>query len=472
MLAAGVALPTAMAWADIGNVEPPQGVGPLPDFDKKAAAGVAVTAPYAEKYRGVLPPEVGDLLARGELAFEAALRPKQPIELPKAWSLTSGKSEELQSNGAISASFGPTQGFPYPNPSVNEATRDPQRFGAALLWNAATIPWSAKYLEVTGKLRAFNDRRASPREVSFNVARLYPRSFGVSPGKLRPLFRERISFDQPALLKGLSWLSLRFVGNQEDYLWSASPTTRTVRQMTGSNRSDRVFARGFAPEDLWVWSGKIESLSIKAVSSHPMLVPVVEAPLERQQIGDKDCVKQQSVKGGELLLGQEHRRIAQAPNWVPSNSLWVLRHVWRIDVTNRDPFSLDARQSIYLDAATMSPVYSISWDQAGALRKIIIGILGAGARDGSELPVWRGQILFTVGQAGASLVEVQSVTRCAALTNGIRVADFDPKALSDELIGVKADNSSEKEGAVDKKGVIAPLPSKTVKEADTALEVE
>jgi hypothetical protein len=468
---ATLALATTIAVAEVEDVKPPAGIGPLPDFDKKAAAGVAVTAPYTEKYRAVLPPEVAELLARGELAFEAALRPKRSIDLPKEWSLASGKSEELQSNGAIPASFTPSEGFPFSSPSVNEATRDPQRAGAALLWNAASIPWSARSLEVTGKLRAFREARSAPRELTFDIMRIYPRSFGVSPGKLLPLFRERIGFGQPEILRGLKWLSFRFLGEEEDYMWAASPTTRTVRQMTGSNRSDRIFARGFAPNDLFVWSGKIESLSIKGVHRQPLLVPVIEAPLERQQTEEKGCAKWQSGKGSELLLGQESRRVPQAPNWVPSNSLWVLRHVWRVDVTNRDPFLLDARQSIYLDATTMSPVYTVSWDQAGALRKIVIGILGVAGQAGSELPVWRGQIVFTAGEPGASLTEVQSVARCESLRTGSGISDFDPKALMAQLGVPKVAPAAGKEGVKASKPV--PLPkSEPVKDIEVVSEVE
>ena len=47
----------------------PTGTGAIPDLSKGAKGGAIVSSAKVSEYQSVLPPEVADLVAQGELAF-------------------------------------------------------------------------------------------------------------------------------------------------------------------------------------------------------------------------------------------------------------------------------------------------------------------------------------------------------------------------------------------------------------------
>lgn len=425
-----------------GTPSIPAGVGPLPDLSKGGGAGVAISQPYAQKYSSVLPLEVGDLLARGIIAFEAALKSKNLVQLPEG--ATSGvKGLDVNSGNSLPESFSPkaAQGVqvPFPPPSSDVIARDASAAGYQILWNAASVLWGLSYLELEGRARIFQDARTGPRELQFVTSRLYPRNFGSVPGKLVSLFREKIALTMPAVLKGVTWLTLRYLTTEEDYLWASSPTTMSTRQMTGSNRGDLIFPRGFSPDDLFVWSGKVEGVAIRSVSKAQILVPIAVSPFTETPIvtkgSDEGC---KVVKGSPLELSPEAKRVPQAPSWLPSNAFWELREVWKIEVDNRDPFALDTRSTLYIDAATYSPVYRVVFGDKGEVRRIVIGILGGmvgggdGSKDGAVLssPIfWRGAVLINPTEEGATVIEPLSYKVCSSMAPSRELNNFDPKAL-------------------------------------------
>ena len=407
----------------------PAGVGPLPDLSKGGGAGVAVSQPYVAKYAAVLPVEVADLLSRGGLAFEAALRTKNVVALSDSQKGVA-KGVDLVSGSFLPESLSPKGSnfegeLPFPSPSTELVARDPASAGYHVLWNAAAVLWRLGYIEFEGRARIFQDSRSGPRELQFTVARIYPRNFGATPGKLISLFREKIALTVPTVLKGVTWLTLRFLTAEEDYLWASSPTTMSTRQMTGSNRGDLIFPRGFSPDDLFVWSGKVEGTAVKAITKTQMLVPIAATSFSVQE-AEEGCA---SVKGSSLEISLEARRVPQAPSWLPSNAFWELREVWKLEVENRDPFSLDTRGTLFIDAATYSPVYRVVYGDKGEVRRINIGVLGA--VQGAKAPplFWRGAIVINPAEEGATVIEPLAYKVCSTLSASRELKNFDPKSL-------------------------------------------
>lgn len=411
------------AWA--ADPDLPKGAGPLPDVSAGAKAGALVTSQHAHLYRMLLPREVADLLEQGELAFEAVRSPKEPSRFVRIVP----QLGELESSGVLRS----TSGFsPLPHGlfALGEGISvEPTLLAFKVLWNSAASMWRYRSFAVGVSMYLFQRSEMAPRKLEFEVERIHPLSLGVAPGTLAPVFREKISARKPAAINGLSWLTLRFFGTTEDFVWVGSPITRSIRQMTGSNRSDQIFSAAFAPDDLFVWSGKVEAVEPRDVSQVALLVPILEvkdAGLSKQE----SCVTRTFVAESGLALQCESPRFTGTGGWIPTNTVMALRNLWRVDLVSRDPFSAEPRQTLYVDQSSHVPVYRLVWDQAGRLKRVTIGIL----RSVDVGPQERDVIL-----AGQTIVHAQDGRRVALVYDSLsyceeygprrKLTDFDPSSF-------------------------------------------
>ncbi len=406
----------------------PVGVGPLPDFTKGAKSGVFLTREYVDKYRALLPRELAELISSNDFACEVALHPQRP-ELFERVDKNEPSASQITAEGALS---------PVPQkvigpffPATSEATTESDRARRAyeVLWNVHSRVWALRSSAFSLKLSIFKDPRSEGRKVEFLLERVYPQSLGAKPGQLEPLFREKISATAPPILSPLKWLTLRFVGDVDDYVWVSSPITAKTRQLTGSNRSDLLFTGAFSPDELFVWSGKVEHVEPSALALVPMLVPVLEAPIANASQGRESC-RTLDFGSSPLLLNAQSHRFANGPGWIPTNVRFVVRSVWKIELITKDPFSSDARQTLYVDALTHQPIYRSVWEHDGRLRRFIIGVLGSAIGNGAYYPTWAGQILFSPMDGGRSVLVPASAEICDTFIPGRSIEDFDPSKLT------------------------------------------
>jgi hypothetical protein len=415
----------------ITNADPvvPSGTGPLPDLQGNAKVGATLTAQYTNSYKSVLPPEIAELVAAGQFVSEVVLRPKRK-DLFGAGKGGTASLVSIDSRGGLQPPPTAVTGSLLADSVGDSQVSDQAKEAYALLWNAAVQTWKMRSLSVAASLTSFVPSSEEASKVDFQIQRIYPQALGVSPGTLKPFFREKISALQPAVLKGLTWLTLRFHGTDEDYMWAASPVTGQVRQLTGSNRADSMYSGAFSPDDLWVWSGKIEMVTPTSVSSQALLVPVVEGVPTSQTQGS--CLTSSYGKGNSIELNFASRRYTEAPGWNPTSTKLVLRNVVKIDLQSRDPFSVDARQRMYLDAETSLPVYKIVWGLDGKVRKIVIGILGTVATQEGAMPGWRGEVIITPPTSGHSVLIVNGLDTCSKLFPGRDIINFDPSTIGEK----------------------------------------
>jgi hypothetical protein len=407
--------------------EIPPGTGPLPDPLKGAKAGALVNAKHSSLYRKLLPPELAELLDVGEFQFEALLQPREPERwrVPKS---VGSDGFELMSSGELRSV--PQTGL---RASMFEIPRvvqgDNRQLAYKILWNAAGALAQSRIITNHLAIAIFPRADAPPHLVEFLVERLYPLGLGQAVGTEKPLFREKISALKPAAIEKLSWLTLRFFGLGEDFVWAASPMINSIRQMTGSNRSDPIFSRMFAPDDLFVWSGKTELVEPISISSQPVLVMIVEA---RETTSEKQgpCVTKAFSDVSQVQLNVDSHRLAGAGGWVPTNAVMVVRDVWRIEVSSRDPFTNDVRQAIYIDQDSGLPIYKVVWDQAGRVVKVVVGLLRAVSDEvyGAHA-VWGGAIILQPGDGGRTVIVTKELSRCEAMVAGKGLIDFDPSSF-------------------------------------------
>lgn len=425
-------------------VTAPEGVGPLPDLQGGAKTGALVTKGYIDTYRALIPPELAELVDRNEFAFEAVLRPKSGDLLGEAQSASSSQYS-VDEKGAITPLPVSASGLFFTVPQTEGEFLESKSYGWRILWNTTVAQWKLKSLTATTSLVTFSAGTNEGKRADFSISRIYPPALGQSPGTLKPMFREKISALTPQPLLGLTWLTLRFLGASPDYMWAASPINGQVRQMTGSNRADSLFTGAFSPDDLFVWSGKVEGVEPSSVKLVKMLVPVVEGAATTQATNNEICGVTDFSKSSPIDLNLATRRFADLPGWVPTNVRMTLRSLWRIEMMTRDPFSLDARQTLYVDADTMLPVYRVIWEQDGRMKKFVLGILGrVPTREGNG-PGWRGQIMIVPGSANRSVLTLQRLETCSQLIQGKNIIDFDPSSIGAKSTKVKGTPTPEPE---------------------------
>lgn len=409
-------------------LEAPSGTGPLPDLQAGAKSGALVTKGHIDKYRTILPPELAELLDRNEFAFEAVLRPKSADLLgdsgpaPSTTYSVDDKGEISPAPVSVSAPlFGIVQ-------SEEESLKQKLE-GWKILWNTTVAQWKLKSMSASMSLVTFGSGSDDGKRIDFTVSRIYPPALGQSPGTLKPMFREKISAVSPQPLLGLTWLTLRFLGTVGDYMWAASPINGDVRQMTGSNRGDVIFNGAFSPDDLFVWSGKVEGVEPTSVKLVKMLIPVVDGGATVQSTNNEICGAADFSKTSPVTLNLSSERFADLPGWVPTNVRMTLRNLWRVEMMSRDPFSPDARQILYVDADTMLPVYRVVWEQDGRMRRFIMGILGQVPTSAGTSPGWRSQIMLSPSTGGRAVLTLQRLETCSQLIAGKNIIDFDPSTI-------------------------------------------
>lgn len=441
LLAIALALLSGRASAEPPQM--PQGSGPVPRLSASVKVGAVVSAESANLYRSLLPAEVSDLVARDRLTFEAAT-----VDLPQI-SVAAAPSVKLLASGELESP--PPQAS---SPLFSVALKDMEPLshaerGYRLLWNTEAVQWSQRAFSETLRVLLFPSIKSEGRQLEIELARVYPAALGQGGKGSKALFRERLRFRSPAALASLSWLSFRLSGISDDYVWAASPVTHSVSQLSGSVRTEEIFPSGFSANDMHVWSGKVESVVPQKAERLVMLVPVLG-----------DAVKLGAQHGGQcfgfdrpqppVVMNVESRRFPSQPGWVPTNVRFVPRWVWRLDLSSRDPYDLDAIHSLYVDEETSLPVYRASWRADGTLRKVVLGVVGFLGYENRTIPWLLGELVHNAPADSFVAMRTKAAGFCAGSVPGLTLEDFDPATLSAQLESLKkaaAARPAEEEGS-------------------------
>jgi hypothetical protein len=423
-----------------------KGIGPLPDPAKGARAGALVTAEHSSLYNALLLPELAKLNEQGEFVFEALRAPKEPTRFT-ANQVAREALTAPSSNGELKTKE--LAGLPTPLFNLgNTASGDLTQAAYKILWNAASLGWKHAYQSSELSLLLFKAPDSEPHKLGFEIERIHPSKMGLQLGGLDPIFRETISASTPEAIKGLSWLTLRFFGQDPDFVWAASPVINRVRQLTGSNRSDQIFTGIFSPDDLFVWSGKVELAEPVALTLVSLLIPILEDPNLKSEKGD-DC-SVYSYKGDNAVsFNYQSARFKGAGKWVPSNVIMVPRQVWRIEMIKRDPFSLDTRETLYVDKETGMPIYRVVWDQGGRLRKVTVGFIrSVESVEAQPEPQLAGQVILSGNGTSRLALVYDSLKLCPNFPRGKTITDFDPSLFvtlgSAEVVTSPASNAQQR----------------------------
>ena len=409
----------------------PAGSGPAPRLSATVKSGALVGAQQAHLYRAVLPTEVADILAQDDLAFEAAT-----IDLPAPTREGAPGAVRVGAQGEIEGDVAKVSVHLFGVSVAEMAPLSAAEKGYRLLWNSESVLWREHSFSESLSVSVFTARNSLGERVQVNLARVYPTATGQESGATKTLFRERITFTTPSSLEGLGWLSIRVRGASDDYVWAASPLVKSVRQLSGGVRSEEIFPSGFAPNDLKVWSGKIESVEPKKVERLAMLIPVIQEVQQLSKLPGAGCF---GLPRGRLRVqfNAESRRFPQLPGWIPTNVRFVPRWVWRIDLAAKDPFDADVVQSLFIDEESFLPVYRVSWGERGAVRKVALGVLGFLGYENTVRPWLLGELVRNVPGLSFVAVGTEALQLCTSPVSGMALSDFDPVALQARLDAFK-----------------------------------
>lgn len=425
-----------------------KGVGVLPEGGNGVPTGTLIDSSSISSFKAIIPRELVGLIKSGELVLDSASR------LHYVWSYNDSRSDQelsktqkvsLTSSGSIEGDWRPSQTLLFGTPenqliewnNLDSLGGNPKIINAAktelgykILWNLSSLWASQGLLDMVLRQRWF-DAGQLFRTTEAKYTRVYP-AILATQDTTKQLFREIIQFNYPAAINKYTWLSFRFRGDDEDMLWVSSPVNHKVRQLTGSNRGDGMAGSSLSPDDLLGWSGRVASIEVLGLELATYLapfsglevIPLLESPDSCvMPVGEKDR--------NSDYWNLESRRYPGAAQWMPTQVVFVPRRLWRIEVRSRDPYSLNGRQVIYLDAYSNLPVYRIVYDRAGRLWKTSIsgfGLAATGNRS-RKAPSTSWMLILDHQAKKQMAIEYDKMRLCRGFPSNIELAQFDPRHL-------------------------------------------
>jgi hypothetical protein len=425
----------AAAQPDEGAAAWPQAALGLPEAGKGDLLGLIINAAVAPQYKQLIVPELYGEVRSGRIEMDAVRQLRYEWRMEEAWQRAEpAPSKLLTDRGALQAVTRLDRGFLFGARDVLVDEGDPRRLAQKVLWNIHSNFWSEKLMSMDFVLRLVAEAKVG-RELMGRLSRVYPSSL-IPNDATSQLFREIVKLNTPEMLEYYSWLTFRFVGDDEDVVYVYSPAVKRVRQVTGSNRSDAIANSVVSADDFLVWSGKPDSVDPVLTGRQVALVPFVSVVLGAARPESERCVVVDDTSSADSLKSTLARwnlgsaRFPQAAAWVPTEVVFVPRELWRIELTPNDPYSLYGRQVVYVDAESMLPVYKFVSDQAGIRWKTVIGVIGlAEARDRKRYPFFSMMAVHDAKTQQGALVDYLNVKYCSNFAADLQLGEFQPGKL-------------------------------------------
>ena len=434
--------------------ELPEGTSPIPEPGGGEPVGVLINHYNAQQYKKIIPQEIYALIRSASLSVDAARRVKYEWRLDDAWEK---KSEELRTanvnleKGDLQTlKFPIERGFPFgtgkavealwmeaqaDDQESNKKALDPS-LAYKILWNVQSQFWGFGFFDLLFDIKWLKEGKPF-RSAAGRLLRAYPAALSLEH-KSEQLFRELIEFSAPSTIQWYSWLTFRFKGMDEDMVWTYSPASKKVRQLTASNRADALITSSVAADDLLGWSGKIAMIEATLESKTVGLVPFPELEMAALQDRPNSCAEVVSIgdSWADKVPAHWNFETARFPGeaaWLPTRAVFAPRKLWRIELSSRDPYSLYGRQVLYVDAVMQLPVYKIVYDRAGRPFKTIIQSYGlAATKDRSrKAPYPAFAIILDHTKDTSFVIDYRKVMYCMAYPNEYPLERFAPAKIGE-----------------------------------------
>ncbi len=231
------------------------------------------------------------------------------------------------------------------------------------------------------------------------------------------LFHELFSLHSPSVVYGYRQVTTRYGDETEDAVWMFSPVLGKSRRLLQTNRSDEIIDGMLSFDDLFVWSGKIQSTNARVVADKVILVPFASLSLLELQTEETTYTEVLEVETAEgaiessegkitkesiptvfgehlydgkrttALVNAQTRQLAGVSPWMPTTAAFVPRRVWIIELSSKDPYYTVGKQILVVDQETMLPIYKVVYDQRSRYFKTVFGGWGFVSKGEQQLPI-------------------------------------------------------------------------------------
>lgn len=407
----------------------------IPSNDKKQDTFTEINRLNSYVYRDIIPQEILDLITRGKLIIKADLK------TDFSWDSLGGKINS--SNASVVNANGIGDFLPYGNLSEILLKGDKKKAFEEIILNVESHISRYPYFESSFQILWFESDRLK-RGAKGTFSRVFPKLVDQNQKSLQ-LFRELFLIKEPKNISDTGWLSYRFMGEDEDLYWLLSPSGTPDQgaestELTGSNRSDSFPTTYFAPDDLFTWSAKAESISGTIKGEKNYLVPVTQQkPIFSSS--DEKCINtenSQEKTSTEKYLKNVFfspgngkwnfdAKQSTAAGWSPANQRFVLRPLTEIQIFSNDFFTPYGRQLLLVDSETFLPYYKIVYDRAGELAKVIFTSFQAVRSETSMQPNFVPNYTLVIDKKSesASIIEFGESKLCSNLPEGVNLGNFD-----------------------------------------------
>lgn len=397
----------------------------------EVSVGAVKDGENVASFRSVLIPEIYEMVRSGVLQIKVVDR------LSGAWDLKNRKELQEKGNTVVNLAednsiVGLIPGISPGIPFLDQIEEDSSQSGIKVLWNIHSLWWSQKIIDFEFVLMELNKQM---RQVGGRLLRVYPHMLGAQ-NQYKQLWREKLSLRAPSGVRGLTWLTFRFLGDEEDLLWVYSPAIKKVRQITGANRSDGFVSSAISADDFLTWSGRPEAVVVSGVGRAGFLVPFFGPEAQRMAKVSASC---QGLTINPLVptLSTSFDRTLNydsAPRMIGgalAGVSFAMRELLVIELAQNNPYTLYGRQVLYVDSETFLPVYKVVFDRLGKQWKAVFTVWGVGESQG-KIPSYFPVATFSHDRNAPTwtVVSYDKIKNCSQYTDEITLAGFDPAKLA------------------------------------------
>jgi len=282
--------------------------------------------------------------------FSITVRESKSNPIPKPFLEASEKNRgkySVDSEGYVTG--GPFEGIVgVPFPDIDPGDPD---FAQKFMWN---YDYRYRFDDQYYMFTNFSKRRGDP--LMADVVEAWHISFQNRMfDDPKPLYKTRTGLRSVHFLKNLQPpVQRNFITNLirytdqrlQDTTYLYLPTMRRVLRGEAGERSTPIMSSTQAPDDFYAFDGRIAEFTYKFVE-------------ERKVIALADAkVRYPDVKG---------KKFSNIP---VEQDNWMVKDVYVIDITPKDPKYPQSKKQIWCDKETTWAYYAASWDRAGALWKV------------------------------------------------------------------------------------------------------
>jgi Protein of unknown function (DUF1329) len=398
--------------------------------------GTLINQATSSEFHVLIPKEFQELVSNGQFVLSAFRGARlNGATIGKEW--LNGSIELAKQTNSIEERLksGAQQAFPY---GTLESINQQQTLTVAertqqLLWNNLLI--YAAYASLSADITLQEISAEQTTVLKGQIKRVAPQKFRQDD-RTGQLFREKFSISAPKSLKNMAWLTFRFIDAAEDVLWSHSPAINKTRQLVNSNRADGLLGSPISLDDFFGFSAKTQLVEGSLVSEGVFLTPFYSLdslPIKPEEPGCYSFLpekkKNSVVSGIDPVLGQ---KTITEPFFNMSNLNFIPRRLIRIELSQKDPYSVIGRQVVYLDAESFAAIYRITYDRKGSLQKYSVNAYALAGSTDSQVKLWlpTNSIIYDLKSKANMKLTYEILRICQQADSTVVIGDYDPKGLA------------------------------------------